>query len=168
MSPMREKIKKHPRIVGLCALVLVIAAAVLWYTRPMGFSELTPGLERGGVHSASCAYSMSFNDAGTPRSIAGALHPDGDDPLIDELFELFNSYTYRRKLRDRLENGLHINWQLEFAGDCEMLMFDTDKGLYLSYSSGGLLCSVSDYEQFRQEVFELLRSSDPDAGGIKI
>ena len=170
MIPLLEKMKKHPRVVGLCALVLVIAAVVLWYTRPMSFSELTPGLDRGGVHSASAAYSKSFNDAGTPRSIGGALNLDGDDPLIDELFELFSQHTYRRKLSGLFEQNSvsgHINWHLLFAGDCEMLMFDTDSALYLSYSAGGgaaqLRCSVSDYEQLRQDVFELLRSSDPDA-----
>ncbi len=167
---MKERIKKHPRIAGLCALALVIAAAVLWFTRPMSFSSLTPGLDRGGVHSAAAAYSKSFNDAGTPRSIAGALNLDGDDPIIDELFELFNSHTYRRRLSGLFGGESvsgHINWSFVFAGDCEMLMCDTDSGLYLSYTAGGssgsLRCSVSDYEQLRQDVFELLRSSDPDA-----
>lgn len=164
---MGERIKKHPRVVGICALALVITAAVLWYTRPMSFSRLTPGFDRDSVNSAAGAYSMSFNDAGTPRSIAGALNLDGDDPLIDELFELFNSHTYRRKLSGlfgRESVSGHTSWQLVFAGDCEMLMFDTDRGLYLSCSSGLLCCSVSGYEQLRQDIFELLRSSDPDAG----
>ncbi|MCM1149296.1 MAG: hypothetical protein NC319_04275 [Butyricicoccus sp.] len=169
---MRERIKKHPRVVGVCALVLVIAAVVLWHTRPISFAGLTPGLDRDDIQSAGATYTKSFNDAGTPRSIAGDLDLDGDDPLIGELFELFSSHTYRRRLSNlfgRKSVSGHINWSLVFAGNCEMLMFDTDSGLYLSYSaadgsSASLRCSVSDYEQLRQDVFELLRSSDPDAG----
>lgn len=164
MSPMREKMKKHPLVAGICALVLVIAAAVLWYTRPMSFSQLTPGVDRGGVHSAGATYIGGINDFGD-------LDLDGDDPFIDELFELLSSHTYRRKLKNLFgweSVNEPINWHLLFAGDCEMLMFDTDSGLYLSYSaadgsSESLRCSVTEYEQLRQDVFELLRSSDPDA-----
>lgn len=165
---MRKLLKEHPRIMGLCALVLVLTAAALWYTRPVSFSQLTDGFDRGVP--AAAAYARAFNDRGTARSVSGALELDGGDALTAGLLELFDAQTYRRRLTNLLPWSGSLGestWQVVFGGDYALIVADDGGGIYLSHNtpdgeSTGLRCSVSDAEQLRHTVFELLRSADPD------
>ena len=164
---MREKLKKHPRAAGVCALALVLIAAALWYTRPVSFAELVPGLDRAAVTELSV---HAVPDGGEGPLVSLTL--SGDDPLIGELFRLLDSYTFRRSLFGLLprpsaapvrDKGWDI--RLDFADGSSLGLDRMSRGMYLSFRDGvsypgwELCVSAAGHRRFDAEMHALLTES---------
>ena len=178
---MLEKIKKNPRVIAAAAVAAVLLlAATLWYIRPMGFLELLDGVDPSGGDlrdGAGITYvtNSSLVDGNTPPDLE-YYSLDEDSPLIDELLELLTSQTYRRRLSNLLPKigGETLSgrsaWQVVLGGGSYSLVsYDAVTGIYMVLfdlrddSATSFRCSVDECEQFRQAVYELLSSADPNA-----
>ena len=97
---------KRKHLVIAAAVVLVMAAAWLWYTRPIAFERLCPGIDLSQCTKidGSCSPPNSFE-----RLIVN-LTPE--DEAFTSLLAQLQDRTFRRSVRGLLSGGggTHIGW----------------------------------------------------------
>lgn len=166
--------KKRNWLIAAGAALAVIAAFCLWYTRPLTFEQLCPGLDRekGDMLSASYNAAVTHPDGKVDTGF-GSLNSEKDSPILGELFQILDRYTYRRSLTSFLPRPKAMTfrrrpaaWYVAVSGGFSLRLSTAAGRLELGYSGGSeelsLWCGVSDFEAFEQEVYDLLIAYTPE------
>lgn len=95
--------KKIIRIV-LVVLVLVLAAAGLWYTRPMTLEQLRPGIDLSACTEIRVSYFQSTEERRTSEA-DDELTLTPESPAFPDLLAQFQGRTFRRSLLSLLPQG---------------------------------------------------------------
>ena len=92
-------------IIGTTGAVLVLAATLLWYTRPMPLEQLCPGIDLSKCTEIKGKYVLP--DLNT---ISISLTPE--DPAFASLLAQFQDRIYRRSVRNLLPSSMktHIGY----------------------------------------------------------
>ena len=174
---------KKKRVTLIVVLALVLAAAIfcLWYTRPMTFEQLMPGV----TDLSSCREIQiyaHYQPAGSPREESYNFTLTQDNPIFDQMLSLFEDQTYRRSLRSLLpDNGQthfrqpgDFRWIVSLGGYESITLADGSTGsgtlficnnFFGSLSVGSVVlnehwrATVPNQEQWLQTVMDLIRLS---------
>lgn len=97
---------KRKRIIISASVVLALAAAWLWYTRPMTLERLCPGIEL----SQCTEIRASCTPPNSSYKLSVSLTPE--DAEFSSLLEQFRGRTFRRSMRGLLSDGSHnhVGW----------------------------------------------------------
>lgn len=116
-----EAVKAKRKRIIVAAVVLVLAAAWLWYTRPMSLEKLCPGIDLSECTEIKGSYSPPNSN-----SVSFSLTPE--DAGFESLLEQFRDRTFSRTVRGLLLAGrtkTHIGWSPEDTEWYVSLCFDT-------------------------------------------
>lgn len=162
--------KKRVRIVLIAALLLCAAAFGLIYTRPLTLEQRYPVLDL-----SRCVQIRGYYDDGTGVEDAQfVIQPDS--PHFDRMVELFQSAAFRTRLRNLFPKGTKTHqysdgdfrWIVTFRfeqmllpggdiGSGDMLHISNFFGdLELSFDGETVSCSLSDQEQWLNEVMSII------------
>lgn len=155
---------KKKRWIPVLLAVLVLIGG-LYYTRPMTFDQLCPKLDRVNPGPLAGLYAVrETHPNGKVDSFSGTIALQKNDPLIAELFQILDSYTYRRSLtsllprfdtafRDVSEWYIHIRTE---NGDLYQLYPDSNK--LVVECEGAFYCRAraNQPKAFEQAVYNFL------------
>ena len=179
-----KKARRKRILIALCviaALAALAAAFCLWYTRPMSFADLSPGVDLPSCDEIRI-YATYHN--GTPRDMDEyELTLTPEDPAFEPLLSLLEDQTYRRSLKNLLPQGtryhntqpgdfrweviLHYEDEVLFPngswGKGDLLQFrDFYGALDVSFDGEIWRAAVPDQNQWLSEIMELIRQFPPE------
>lgn len=173
-----KKARRKRILIALCVVaVLALLAAIFcfWYTRPVSFADLSPGVDLPPCQEIRI-YATYYNGSQDLDDYELTITPE--DPAFDQLLSLFEAQTYRRSLGNLLPQGTrHHNTQ---PGDFrwEVILHYEDEVLFPngSWGRGDLLqfrdffgaldvffdgeiwqATVPDQDQWLSDVMEIIR-----------
>ena len=160
--------------IPLAVIVLLLTALWLWYSRPMTFRQLCPGVEQHKLDSMSALWSAQKTQAnGKVDTAFSSANFSASDFDIEELFLILDAYTYRRSLKSLLPRGNGVttfnhrpfSWDLAVGGGASLQLSTVTGILDLRYHDNNndlsVWCKVSDMEAFEQEVYQLITENAP-------
>ena len=97
---------KRRRLITAAAVILVLAAAWLWYTRPMTLERLCPGVDL----SQCTEIRASCSPPNSSYKLSLSLTPEDED--FDAVLAQFRGRSFRRSLRGLFSDGSynHTGW----------------------------------------------------------
>lgn len=155
--------KKKTGILIAGAVVLVLLAAGLWYTRPVRLTELCPPLEGGTIREITGTFiAQEVRADGKVNSIPTSLVLDEDGPALAEVLEVLKEQRCRRRLLGLLPwaEGAGqaamdaYDWYLMASG---VSIFADERGLCITMDgTDTVFCRAGDQAALVREVYDIL------------
>ena len=170
-----ERIQRKYRIF-LGTIILLILAG-LWYTRPLSFSQLCPGIDLAEPSSTFVIYDTSFThpNGKVDSSMDGFGLLSSECPsFFQELSQILERQAYHRRVTSLLPRwitDLYLysddykieDWKVGISARDGSWDLDVDTygtRMWLTYQGGGVkrdvFCHAKDQRTFHQEVYDLL------------
>lgn len=159
--------KKKTGILIAGAVVLVLLAAGLWYTRPVSLTELCPQMEDGEIREGTWTFiARETHENGKVDSRPTSVVLEADSPAMAELMDMLEGERYRRRLLNLLPWAGRAGqttmdtygWYL-MAHDGEDLSFNVyadGKGLCITMNGTDTLCRAGDQAALERAVYDIL------------
>ena len=102
MEPSSKKPPRKKKWIILAAIAVALATFCLWYTRPVPFQNLIPGVELPPCQQIR-VYASYEGEGGNREEYELTFTPE--DSSFEPLLSLFADRSYRRSLRNLLPRG---------------------------------------------------------------
>ena len=148
--------KKKTGILIAGAVVLVLLAAGLWYTRPVSLTELCPQMEDGEIREGTWTFiARETHENGKVDSRPTSVVLEADSPAMAELMDMLEGERYRRRLLNLLP----------WAGRAGQTTMDTygwyltahdGKGLCITMNGTDTFCRAGNQAALERAVYDIL------------